>query len=134
VSVSLQDSGTYARTMSDDRHIARLRRICMALPEAVEKVSHGEPCWFAGKGKSYAMLDNHHHGARHLSVVLAQPPGAQEALIHADPARYWRPPYVGSKGWVAVVLDTSPDWAAVERLVREAYLHVAAPRLKAKLT
>jgi predicted DNA-binding protein (MmcQ/YjbR family) len=120
--------------MTDARLIERLRKICMALPEANEKLSHGEPCWFAGKGKSYAMLDNHHHGAKHLSVCLAQPPGAQEALIHSDPARYFRPPYVGPKGWVGVILDTDPDWAAVERLVREAYLHVAAPGLRAKLT
>ena len=43
--------------------LARLRAICLALPEANEKLSHGEPTWFAGKGKVFAMLDNHHHGA-----------------------------------------------------------------------
>ena len=42
--------------------LARLRAICLALPEANEKTSHGEPTWFAGKGKVFAMLDDHHHG------------------------------------------------------------------------
>lgn len=106
----------------------------MALPEAREKLSHGEPTWFAGTGKSFAMLDDHHHGAAHLSVWLPQPLGAQEALIAADAARFFRPPYVGPSGWVGVVLDTGPDWGAVERLVRDAYVMVARPRLRRLVT
>jgi hypothetical protein len=43
--------------------VNRLRKICLALPEAGERLSHGEPTWFAGKGKVLAMLDNHHHAA-----------------------------------------------------------------------
>lgn len=114
--------------------VARLRRICLALPEAREKLSHGEPAWFAGTGKQFAMLDDHHHGAPHLSVWLPQPLGAQEVLIAADPARFFRPPYVGPSGWVGVVLDTGPDWGEVERLVRDAYFTVARPRLRRTLT
>jgi predicted DNA-binding protein (MmcQ/YjbR family) len=93
----------------------------MALPDAVEKVSHGEPTWFAGTGKVFAMLDDHHHGAAHLSVWLPAPPGAQEMLVWRDPERYFRPPYVGPRGWVGVVLDTKPSWREVEALVRAAY-------------
>ena len=113
--------------------VERLRKICMALPEATEKLSHGEPTWFAGKGKVFAMLDDHHHGAEHLSVWLPQPPGAQEALIPSDPDRFFRPAYVGPSGWVGMVLDKRPSWAMVERLVREAYVHVATAKLRAKL-
>jgi hypothetical protein len=103
------------------------------LPEAVEKPSHGEPTWFAGRGKVFAMLDAHHHRAAHLSVWVPLPFGAQEALIDADPVRYFRPPYVGGRGWVAVVLDGRPDWVQVARLIREAYLHVASRTLAARL-
>jgi hypothetical protein len=78
------------RTAARDRVVARLRRICMALPEANEKLSHGEPTWFAGKGRVFAMLDDHHHGAAHLSVWLPQPFGAQEASIRSDPERFFR--------------------------------------------
>ena len=113
--------------------LARLRAICLALPEANERVSHGEPTWFAGKGKVFAMLDDHHHGAAHLSVWLPVPLGAQEALIDSDPKRYFRPPYVGSSGWVGVVLDTRPDWALVGWLVEQAFRHVAHPALVARL-
>jgi predicted DNA-binding protein (MmcQ/YjbR family) len=117
----------------DRRLVERLRGICLALPEADERLSHGEPTWFAGRGKVFAVLDNHHHRAPHLSAWLPLPLGAQETLVGRDPARFFRPPYVGTSGWVAVVLDTGPDWDEVERLVREAYLHVATARLRALL-
>jgi predicted DNA-binding protein (MmcQ/YjbR family) len=113
--------------------LARLRAICLALPEAQERISHGEPTWFAGKGKSFAMLDDHHHGAAHLSVWLPAGLGAQENLIASDAKRYFRPPYVGSSGWVGVVLDTRPDWKVVAWLVEQAYRLVARPRLVAML-
>lgn len=119
--------------VGDQKCIERLRKICMALPDANERASHGEPTWFAGKGKSFASLDNHHHGAEHLSVWLPQPPGVQQDLIALDPDRFFRPPYVGGAGWVGVVLDTKPDWKLVEKLVREAFLHVAGVKLKQRL-
>jgi hypothetical protein len=111
----------------------RLRKICMALPEANEKLSHGEPTWFAGKGKVFAMLDSHHHRSPHLAAWLPQPLGAQEALIDADPERFFRPPYVGPSGWVGVILDTKPNWSMVEQMVRDAYLHVATAKLRSLL-
>jgi hypothetical protein len=81
------------------------------LPEANERVSHGEPTWFAGKGKVFAMLDNHHHGSEHLGVWLPQPRGVQERLLAAEPKQFFRPPYVGPSGWVGVVLDIRPGSA-----------------------
>ena len=113
--------------------LVRLRALCLAFPEANERVSHGEPTWFAGKGKVFAMLDDHHHGAAHLSVWLPAPLGAQEALIDSDPKRFFRPPYVGSSGWVGVVLDTRPDWSLVAWLVEQAFRHVASAALVARL-
>jgi predicted DNA-binding protein (MmcQ/YjbR family) len=122
-----------ALASADRPLVERLRAICLALPEANERISHGEPTWFAGKGKSFAMLDNHHHDAPHLSVWLPQPPEIQEALIESDPRRFFRPPYVGPRGWVGVVLDTRPDWSMVDRLVREAYRHVASKSLALRM-
>jgi hypothetical protein len=118
---------------SDRRLVERVRKLCLALPEANERISHGEPTWFAGKGKVFAMIDGHHHDSPHLSVWLPQPFGGQEALIDADPERFFRPPYVGVNGWVGVVLDSKPDWGVVAGLIRESYLHVATRKLVAKL-
>jgi predicted DNA-binding protein (MmcQ/YjbR family) len=125
--------GTRGGKSTSAAAINKLRAICLALPKAVEKTSHGEPTWFAGKGKVFAMLDDHHHGAKHLSVWLPAGLGAQEALVASDPERYFRPPYVGANGWVGVVLDDRPDWAVVAWLVEQGYRLVAKPRLVALL-
>lgn len=117
----------------DEKTIEKLRALCLQLPEATEKISHGEPTWKAGKGKVFATLDNHHHGAEHLSVWLPMPPGMQQSLIDMDDERFFKPPYVGPAGWIGVVLDTKPDWKLVEKLLREAFLHVAGVKLKKRL-
>jgi predicted DNA-binding protein (MmcQ/YjbR family) len=122
-----------ARPAKTPSPLARLRELCLALPEANEKLSHGEPTWFAGKGKVFAMLDDHHHGAAHLAVWLPQPLGRQEDLIDADPDRFFRPPYVGPSGWVGLVLDDDPDWGMVASLIEDAYRFVARPKLVAQL-
>jgi predicted DNA-binding protein (MmcQ/YjbR family) len=110
--------------------IERLRAICLALPETTEKIAWGEPTWRV-KGKLFAQLDNHHHGADHLAVWLPAPLGEQESMIFLDPARFFRPPYVGQRGWVGVRIDGRPDWAVVATLVKQAYREVAPPRLRA---
>lgn len=120
-------------TAKDRATVERLRKLCLSFPEANERLSHGEPTWFAGKGKVFAMLDNHHHGSEHLAVWVPQPPGVQEQLVAMDALRFFRPPYVGPSGWVGVVLDDKPDWALVQRLVRDAFCHVATAKLRRAL-
>jgi hypothetical protein len=116
---------------SEAAAINRLRAICRALPEVTEKVAWGEPTWRAGK--IFAQMDTHHHGADHVAVWLPARPGVQEALVDEDPVHFFRPPYVGHKGWVGVRIDRDPDWRIVAGLVREAYREVASPRLIARL-
>lgn len=109
----------------------RLRAICLALPEVTEKIAWGEPTWRAGK--IFAQMDTHHHGADHLAVWLPARPGVQEALVEEDPVQFFRPPYVGHRGWIGVRLDRKPDWRVVAGLVAGAYRQVASPRLVARL-
>jgi hypothetical protein len=111
--------------------VDRLRRIALALPEATEKLSHGELSFFCRK--QFVMLDDHHHGADHLAFWAAAPPGAQEELVASDPERYFRPPYVGHRGWVGVRIDRDPDWDEVAEVVRDAYRQVAPRKLVALL-
>lgn len=74
----------------------------------------------------FATFDNHHHGAPHVGVWLAMPIGAQEALVYADPKRYFVPPYVGPRGWVGVRLDGRPSWKKVAEVVATAHAFIAA--------
>lgn len=105
-----------------------LRAICLSLPETTEKIAWGEPTWRV-RGKLFAQLDDHHHGAEHLAVWLPAPLGEQEAMIFTDPQRFFRPPYVGPRGWVGVRIDGRPSWTQVASLVERAYRLVAPPRL-----
>jgi hypothetical protein len=95
------------------RQLQRLRKICLALPDVTEKLSHGEPTFFVKKGV-FAMFSNNHHGDGHVAVMLPAAPGHQELLIEENPEAYYRPPYVGGAGWIGVELDqvTSEELAA----------------------
>src|SRR5882672_12956122 len=117
-----------AKPRSDRTPLGRLRAICLALPDTTEKIAWGEPTWRV-RGKLFAQLDDHHHGADHLAVWLPAPLGEQEAMTFTDPTRFFRPPYVGPRGWVGVRIDRRPNWAQVATLVERAYRHVAPPRL-----
>jgi predicted DNA-binding protein (MmcQ/YjbR family) len=107
--------------------LARLRGICLALPEAVEKETWQAPT-FRIRGKIFAMV--HDTGGR-PGVWCKAPPGAQTILIEADPSRFFRPPYVGPKGWIGVWLDAGLDWAEMADLIGRSYRMTAPKRLLA---
>jgi hypothetical protein len=91
-----------------EKQLQRVRRICMALPETMEKLSHGEPTFFVRK-KVFAMCSNNHHNDGHVAVVLPAAIGIQAMLIETAPEKFYRPPYVGVRGWVGVELDRVTD-------------------------
>lgn len=108
-------------------HLARIRAICASLPETTERPSHGEPTFFVHK-RVYVMFANDHHGDGRIAVWLPAPLGAQDALIAADPDTYFRPPYVGVRGWVGIALDRVDD-EALRGHVEVAWSLVAPKRL-----
>jgi predicted DNA-binding protein (MmcQ/YjbR family) len=105
--------------------LARLRALCLALPEAEERETWGRPT-FRVRGKIFAMAPGE---GRDLAVWCKAPPGAQQVLVGADPDRFFAPPYVGPKGWIGIRLQPPPDWAEVAGLVRRSYRLVAPKRL-----
>jgi len=109
--------------------VDQLRALCRALPEVTERISHGEPGWFMRGKRQFITLDDHHHGADRLAFWCAAPPGAQEELIAQDPHRFFRPPYVGHRGWVGVRIDAEPDWDEISEIVRDAFRQVAPKSL-----
>ena len=111
------------------RHLQRVRRICFALPETTEKLSHGEPTFFVRK-KVYAMFANNHHNDGHIAVWVPAPPGVQAMLIEASPDRFYKPPYVGVRGWIGIELDRISDEDLAFHL-REAWRLIAPKRLQA---
>lgn len=110
--------------------LERLRRLCLALPGATEKLSHGAPAWFA-RGRQFAAFADDHHGDGRLAVWCKAPPGAQHDLVASDPERYFVPPYVGASGWVGVRLEADrADWGAVEAVLAHGHALVVSPRAR----
>ncbi len=112
-------------------HLARVRRSCLTLPEATEKLSHGEPTFFVKK-KVFVMYANNHHNDGRIAIWCAAPAGVQEMLIEAEPDKFFRPPYVGVKGWIGINLDQVGDDELASH-VRQAWMMIAPVKLHAAL-
>ena len=119
--------------MAKKMALERVRAICLALPETTERLSHGSPTWFVRDKKTFVMyLDDHHSDGR-LALWCAAPPGVQHALVTEEPDRFFRPPYVGGRGWLGVRLDRAVDWDEIAGICADAFRQVAPKTLVAKL-
>lgn len=114
-----------------EKQIKRLRKVCSSLPGTSEKLSHGEPTFFVHK-KVFVMFANNHHNDGHVAVWIPAREGMQEVLIGEAPETYFRPPYVGVKGWIGIELGKIDD-AALEAHIREAWKLIAPKSLSSAL-
>lgn len=104
---------------------ARLRAICLTLPEASEELMRRGPSYRVAD-KIFA-LERPWNGG--LALWCKVPAGSREFLLEASPARFFIPPYFGAKGWIGVALDEGADWREIEAFVRRSYRLVAPKRL-----
>jgi hypothetical protein len=112
------------------RAITRLRRLCLALPEAEERETWGIATWRI-RGRIFCMWST--TGAPEAALWCKAPQGVQQILVEAAPERFFAPPYVGPKGWIGVVLDRTVDWDEVAALVHRSWRMTAPRRLAATL-
>ncbi|MFI0481466.1 MmcQ/YjbR family DNA-binding protein [Actinomadura sp. 9N215] len=107
---------------------SRIREICLALPETVEKPfgGHTAPS-FRVRDKLFVMTSEDG-----LSMTFKAAPGVQEALVAESPERFFVPKYVGSKGWVGARLDVDHDWDEMAELIEDSY-RMIAPKSLVKL-
>ena len=97
----------------------------------MEKLSHGEPTFFVRK-KVFAMCSINHHDDGHVAVTVPAAIGVQEALIKEAPKKFYRPPYVGVRGWIGIELDRVSDNELALHL-HEAWRLIAPEKLHALL-
>ena len=109
--------------MYDDSNplIQKLRKVCLALGNVVEKEAWGECTFRVVDGSMFAMTDNNHHKSGHVAVWVKAPAMAQEILINSDPQRFFKPPYMGHKGWVGVRLEGKLDWSHLAAILKDGY-------------
>ena len=105
--------------------LERVRAICLALSDVTERPSHGAPTWFIKDKRSFVMYHDDHHGDGRLALWCAAPEGAQEMLVAGAPDHYFRPPYVGHRGWIGVRLDRELGWEEIAGVIEDAHETVA---------
>ncbi len=115
-----------------ERVLAMVRRSCLALPEVSERLSHGGPAFFIRDKKTFVMFLDDHHSDGRLAIWCAAPEGVQAEMIETEPKRFFRPPYVGHRGWLGVHL-LEVDQAELDAIVLDAYRTVAPKTLLARL-
>ena len=112
--------------------LPRLRKICLAFPAAHEVEAWGAPT-FRVRNRMFASYARHHHGDPRIAVWCKATFTDQDLLVHANPDRFFVPPYVGPSGWVAVVLDAKTDWTGLRAILAEGYRLIAPKKLAALL-
>lgn len=108
-------------SLDDGRALEHVRAVCLSLPGAVERPSHGAPAFFLGGKRCFVMFMDNHHGGGRLALWCAAAAGVQSALVDADPDRYFVPPYVGHRGWIGVRLDRGLDPDEIAGLIEDAH-------------
>jgi hypothetical protein len=114
-----------------ERVLARLRSVCLGLPEVEERPSHGAPTFFVRGKRPFVMVLTNHHGDGRFAIWCAAGEGVQTMLVDADAEKFFVPPYVGHRGWLGVRLDRGLDWNELAGIVEDAYAEVAPARLVA---
>lgn len=113
-----------------EAQLQRVRRLVARLPSVAEKLSHGTPTFFVEQDKGvFAMFVDDHHQDGHLAVWVPVADGQQPLLLEEEPGLYFKPPYVGSNGWVGVKLDKVRD-DTLQAHLREAWALIVRKRKK----
>jgi len=111
------------------RTLAGIRKLCLALPETSERLSHGAPTFFVRGKRAFVMVLTDHHGDGRFAIWCAAAGGMQQMLVDADGERFFVPPYVGHRGWLGFRLDRGLDWDELAGIVEDAYAEVAPAKL-----
>jgi hypothetical protein len=115
--------------MTRAQTLARLRDICLALPETSERLSHGAPTFFVREKRAFLTVLTNHHGDGRFAIWCAAPDGMQKMLVEADADTFFVPPYVGYRGWLGVRLDRGLDRDELAGIAEDAYAEVAPKKL-----
>ncbi|MGF1596118.1 MAG: MmcQ/YjbR family DNA-binding protein [Acidimicrobiales bacterium] len=116
-----------------ERALTLLRAHALALPETTERLSHGSPSFFIRDKKQFATFVDDHHGDGILGFWAAAPDGVQAQLVETEPERFYRPAYVGHRGWIGVRLDIDLDEDEIGKIVLDAYRCIAPKSLLARV-
>ncbi|HIZ34730.1 MAG TPA: MmcQ/YjbR family DNA-binding protein [Candidatus Ruania gallistercoris] len=118
-----------------DPYLARVRQVCLAFPDATEKVAHGRPTFrsqkvfvvYGGGTKGSASTRQQYDHS-----LLLLPDAGEKPALEEDP-HYFLPAYYGPYGWIGWNLTcdgAAPDevdWGEVFELVHASYRGLSSP-------
>ena len=107
--------------MARSSPLERVRRICLALPDANERESHWSPTFFIRDKRSFVMYADDHHGDGRLALWCASSSDVQKMLATSRPDQFFVPPYVGHLGWIGVRLDRDLSWDEIQGVIKDAH-------------
>ncbi len=106
------------------KNLDRLRRICLALPEATEELTWGTDINFRVRKKIFCFP------GQGGSITVKADREELPALL-GDP-RCRPAPYLARGGWIVMDLVAPIDWAEVTELITTSYCLIAPKTLAAK--
>jgi hypothetical protein len=113
----------------EDPRLTRVTEIALTLPEVTRQV-HASHAQFLVRKKPFAWFLDNHHGDGIVGLICKVMPGENNALVAAQPRRFYLPAYVTSRGWVGLRLDVGRiDWSEVRDLLIGSYLLIAPKTL-----
>jgi len=115
------------------RALRMVRAAVMRWPETSERLSHGGPAFFVTGKRCFVMFHDDHHQDGRLAIWCAAPDGVQQEMVETEPDRFFRPPYVGHRGWLGAQL-LGVTQAELDAIVLDAYRQVAPKRLLDQLS
>ena len=111
-----------------------LVNICESFPEVNVEVAGKSQLAFRIRKRIFAYYLFDHHGDGIIAFTCKSSLSEQRRLVKDDPITFFVPPYLGSKGWIAIRLDLDEvDWDTVAELARRAYQELAPRKLAARV-
>lgn len=112
------------KTQETANMLESVRRICLALPEAVEIIDGFGHNTFKINGKSFVISGESEKG---FNLSFKSDREVQALLLQKE--HFFKTPYIGHHGWVSIANPAGEDWAELTDLIQEAYLRAASKRL-----
>jgi hypothetical protein len=110
----------------------RLVKLCDTFPQVVVDAVGESHLAFRIRKRIFAYYSFDHHGDGMIAFICKSTLSEQRRLVRDDPDSFFVPPYLGSKGWIAIRLDLDEvDWDTVSELARRAYQDLAPRKLAA---
>ncbi len=110
--------------MTNKQTIAKLRKVCLALPDATEVVAWDHPT-FRIRNKIFCVYGGY-DDQPNITLKVGKP-----ALgIFLEDPRYWKASHIGNQGWISMNAKNL-DWDELTELIKGSYDLIAAKAPKA---